>query len=176
MHKPIRKKRFPQRSYELNGYGELFQMDIGVLFSSKYNGKTFSGFLLIIDCFSNKIFLEALTSKDAKTTLEAIKKIFNRSTIPNKIECDSGGEFKNKYFSKYCQDNNIFVKYKVNLSKASFAEQGVGLTKRILFKMMRSYRDDVWPKFLNNVEQILNARPLKRSVLIIFFTFALSYI
>jgi hypothetical protein len=66
-----------------------------------------------------------------------MEKIFARSEIPYRIEVDEGGEFKNKLFTNYCSKNNIFVKYKKGMNKASFAEMSIGLAKRILYKMMR---------------------------------------
>jgi len=55
--KPIRK--FPRRKYDVKGYLELVQCDLGQM----YEKKGFKYFLLATDVFSSRIWCEALTSK-----------------------------------------------------------------------------------------------------------------
>lgn len=55
--KPIRK--YPRRKYDVKGYLELVQCDLGQMY--EHNGMKY--FLLVTDVFSSRIWCEPLTSK-----------------------------------------------------------------------------------------------------------------
>lgn len=55
--KPI--KRFPRRQYDVKGYLELVQCDLGQMY--EFNGMKY--FLLVTDVFSSRIWCEPLPSK-----------------------------------------------------------------------------------------------------------------
>jgi hypothetical protein len=65
-------RQFDRRQYDLHRYGELVQADIAYMFP--YNNYKY--FLLVIDCYSSKIFTCPLKSKDSKTVANAFAKIF----------------------------------------------------------------------------------------------------
>ena len=67
-------RHIERRSYDVNNYGELVQADIAFM----YPFEDFKYFLLVVDCFSLKIFVEPLKSKDSQTVAEAFKKIFKK--------------------------------------------------------------------------------------------------
>jgi hypothetical protein len=66
------KRKFLRRKYDVRYYGELLQADIAYMFK----WEEFQYFLLVIDCFSNKIFIEVLKSKSADDVATAFRKIF----------------------------------------------------------------------------------------------------
>lgn len=82
MHQ-VGKHRFQRRSYYVDSYWNLLQMDLG--FMPSYDKKSI--FLLAIDVFSLKIYGRILQSKKADDILEAIKSIFDGANMkPNTIE------------------------------------------------------------------------------------------
>lgn len=109
------KRNFPRRSYDLNYYGELFQCDIAYMFPSN----NFKYFLVIIDCYSHKIFAEPLKDKSSETVLSAFKKGVNAFKCEiTTIETDQGTEFN--LIKKYCSQNKIVFKYKFGKNKARY--------------------------------------------------------
>jgi hypothetical protein len=65
-------RQFDRRHYDLHFYGELVQADIAYMFSEN----EFKYFLLLIDCYSSKIFTYPLKSKDSETVANALKLFF----------------------------------------------------------------------------------------------------
>jgi len=83
--RPIR--TFPRRHYSVNSYGELLQADLAFMFEKN----NYKYFLLVIDIFSRRIFVEALQDKSAPTVEKAFLKIF--AHFPDgiqKVETDQG--------------------------------------------------------------------------------------
>lgn len=62
---------FKRRKYNLHNYGEVVQVDLGHMFD--FEGYKY--FLLVIDCYSSKLFVEALKSKDSETVVKALKNV-----------------------------------------------------------------------------------------------------
>ena len=65
-------RHIDRRSYDINNYGELVQADIAYMFEYE----TFKYFLLVIDCFSSKIFTIPLKSRDSSSVAIAFAEIF----------------------------------------------------------------------------------------------------
>lgn len=68
------KRNFERRHYDLHTYGELVQADIAQMFD--YNGYKY--FLLVIDCFSSKLFVKCLKSKNSDEVAKAFSDIFHQ--------------------------------------------------------------------------------------------------
>jgi hypothetical protein len=66
------KRNIERRKYDLRFYGELVQADIAQMF--EYN--QYKYFLLVIDCFSSKIFVKCLKSKSSEEVARAFTDIF----------------------------------------------------------------------------------------------------
>jgi len=65
-----RRKPIVRRHYDLHYYGELVQADLSYMFD--YDG--FKYFLLAVDCFSSKVFVQPLKSKEVKQLVRHLKK------------------------------------------------------------------------------------------------------
>ena len=109
--KPIRD--FDRRSYDIRFYGETVQADLAYMFP--YN--KFLYFLLVIDCFSLKIFAKPLQSKTSTAVGKAFEEIFEEFNAPiHVLETDRGTEFlgcKKLFLSK-----KIYYKSKFGRNKA----------------------------------------------------------
>jgi hypothetical protein len=64
------KRKFTRRKYDVRFYGELVQADIAYMF--KWEDVQY--FILLIDCFSKKIFAEPLKNKSSEFVSQALKK------------------------------------------------------------------------------------------------------
>ena len=99
--KPIRK--YNLRSYQVDGFGQLLECDLGFM----PNYLNFRYFLLMIDCFSEKIFAIALRKKNATVVGRALQIIIDQINSPisciqsdqgNYTFCRAGGRgLKGKY-------------------------------------------------------------------------------
>ncbi len=123
-----------------------------------FNYNDYIGFLLCIDLFSRKIFCRPIKSKSANSIQRAFNKIFAQcDDKPDVLETDRGSEFAGN--RQYFKEQKIFLKFKTGLNKASFAENGILLVKRKLFRLMRSLLTKNWPKYLRLVVSSLNNTP-----------------
>lgn len=147
-----------RRKYDLNFIGELLQADLAYMFD--YEG--FKYFLLVVDCFSSKLFVEPLKDKSSASVTKAFKKIFSQfGTKIYKIESDRGSEFKGSTKVLF-KKQNIFFKRKFGQHKANFAERYIYYVKRKLFLILRSQLSENWPKFIRDVVNGYNNTPLKK--------------
>ncbi|MBM3938031.1 MAG: transposase family protein [Sphingomonadales bacterium] len=75
--KPFKTKR---RATITHNYGELVQADISYMLGESDSAHNY--FLLLIDVYSNKIFVEILRNKDGSTVAKALEEIFKRFGAP----------------------------------------------------------------------------------------------
>ena len=110
--RPIR--NFDRRPYDIRFYGENVQSDLAFM----YPFNNFMYFLLVVDCFSLKIFVRPLKSKSSPAVGEAFKEIFNDFKAPiHVLETDRGTEFIGN--KKLFKEQNIYYKSKFGQNKAS---------------------------------------------------------
>jgi hypothetical protein len=154
--KPQRK--FERRSYDLQNYGELVQADIAYMF--EYD--SYKYFLLVIDCFSSKLFAVPLKSRDSATVATAFEKVFQefKSEI-YEIQTDRGKEFMGPCKILF-KKKHIFYRAKLGKNKANFAENGILMVKKKLYKLLRGVLSQNWVKFLPLVIDSLNNTPMKK--------------
>ena len=152
------RRKIIRRPYDLNNYGELVQADIAYMF----NFENYLYFLLLIDCFSSKIFAVPLKSKDSNTVAKAFIIIFQQfnATI-YEIQTDRGKEFLGPC-KKLFQEKEILIKTKLGKNKANYAENGILLVKRRLYKLLRGTLNQDWVSALPQTVEALNNTPLKK--------------
>ena len=124
MHqKPVR--NFERRHYDVNYYGELCQMDLAVMF----NYSNFVYFLLLIDCFSFKMFAKPLKNKSSSTVSKALEEIFEEFGAPiHVLQSDRGKEFigcKSLFLNR-----KIVFRPKFGKNKANFSEWAIHIIKK----------------------------------------------
>ena len=110
-------RNIDRRSYDIRNYGELVQADIAFMF----NYEEYKYFLLVIDCFSSKIFTVPLKTKDSKTVAAAFEDIFKAFKAKiYEIQTDRGTEFLGST-KKLFNEKNILYRTKFGKNKANFA-------------------------------------------------------
>lgn len=94
-------------------------------------------FLVAVDVFSRKVFARGLKDKSGFAIVSAFKNIFKKLkaegvSTPRQLVSDQGGEFKNRAFTKMCQEENIQLTFAKGFHKARLAERAIRSMKRIL--------------------------------------------
>lgn len=94
-------------------------------------------FLVAVDVFSRKVFARGLKDKSGFAIVSAFKSIFQKlkaegMPVPRQLVSDQGGEFKNRAFTKMCQEENIQLTFAKGFHKARLAERAIRSMKRIL--------------------------------------------
>lgn len=111
--KPIR--NIDRRPFDVKFYGQVCQSDLAFMF--KY--EDYNCFLLVIDIFSLKIFVQPLKSKSSQNVKVAFEKIIKDFKAPiHVLETDRGSEYIG--CKKFFKDQKIVFKTKFGRNKASF--------------------------------------------------------
>lgn len=156
--KPIKKK---SRNVTTHNYGEIVQADLAYMFEDDLTRSKY--FLLLVDVYSQKIFVEVLSNKESETVASALEKIFKRFGAPiYSLQTDKGKEFTNQKCKALYKKLHIHFTTKRGLSKASFAEAAIFRVKRKLYIFLRSKLSKHWTEFIQQIVESLNNIPLKR--------------
>lgn len=150
----MRTKKVNRRHYYLSNIGELIQSDLAFMY--KFNGYKY--FIVFIDCFSQKLNIQALKDKTSKSVLKAFKLFLEGKTI-QKLETDLGTEYS--LCKKLCKEKKILYSFKRGANKANFAEHAILQIKRRLYKMLLGSLSKDWPSYLKTIEQDFNKTPMK---------------
>jgi hypothetical protein len=151
-------RNIERRHYDLHNYGELVQADIAQMFEFNH----YKYFLLLIDGYSSKIFVECLKSKNSEEVSRAFSKIFKEfgATI-HVLETDRGKEFLGAA-KKLFKSENIYYKQKFGRNKANYAESGISIIKKKLYMLLRGTLSQNWPSEIQNIVTSYNNTPIKK--------------
>jgi hypothetical protein len=150
--RPIR--NIQRRKFDVRFYGEVCQSDLAFMFP----WETFNYFLLFIDIFSLKIFVEPLENKSSQSVKAAFDIIFKKFNAQvHVLETDRGSEFIG--CRNFFKENKIVFKTKTGNNKASYAESFIFQVKKRLFMMMRGNLTQNWVKYLPLIVEQHNNTP-----------------
>ena len=122
------KERFPRRKLQVIGAGIDFQADLAHM--PEYNN--FKYFLLLIDLYSNFIYVEPLKTKSKNEVATAFETLLTTNNLYKftSLATDAGKEFiSNKDFFN---DNHIALRIKRGQNKAFQAENFIRILKNTL--------------------------------------------
>ncbi len=109
-----------RRHYNTYGVGQLMQSDLG--FMPEYNGYKY--FLVLVDCFSRRLYCRAMKDKTSRSTQKALEETFEEAKLtPQVLECDAGSEYLG--LKDFFKKHKIYFKTKLPPQKAPFAEEAV---------------------------------------------------
>lgn len=136
--------RIPRRHLFVNSSNRIFQADVAEMPKSGL----FIGYLLVIDCFCDKIFTVLLKTRNSEDLKRAFLAVFrlNGGVRCEKMETDQAFKGLRTFF----RSQNIYWHAKYGANKAFAAEKGVQTIHRRLYIAMRS-SNTPWPKLLGPV-------------------------
>ncbi len=178
-----RVRKFPRRHYSIIGFASLWQSDLTEMNISD----GFRYILIIIDAYTLFLVAKPLKNKTAETITSEFKLVFEEYGAPVCLETDAGGEFQNRKFQDFLEENhcryhlkrpplkmsflnifNLFFIF-VFLKYAVFAECAIFHFKRKLFLMMHTANTKKWEHLVEKVtynhnyshhESLGNLRPI----------------
>lgn len=141
---------FPRRRVVLKGLGDLFQADLMYLPDCRYRGQTFKYALVVIDCFSKKVWCTPLADKTGKSVTEAMENILKYTLPPKNLHTDKGTEFFNETFKQLMSKHNINHYHTFTEKKAQIVERVIRTLKLWI------YKEFLLKGHMNWVEEILD--------------------
>ena len=158
----ITKKRFPRRRVIARFPFEIFMADLIEYPQYKVINKGYVYILLLIDCFTKKIYLAPMKKKDKHHAALAFESIFKEfDEFPVNLVTDGGKEFFNSYVAKIFQNYGI-NHYKTPSKtkwKASMAERAIQTIKNRLQKIFVKRKSNIWIDVIQQVGKNYNATP-----------------
>ena len=109
-----RHKKILRRHFYLTTIGQTVQADIAYMFSEN----SYRYFLLVIDCYSKKVFTQKLKTKNGPEVAKALRSAFDELGVQIHVfETDRGSEFKSSQAKRLYQEKKIVYKFKYGLNK-----------------------------------------------------------
>ena len=100
VHKRITKKIFPRRQIIARFPFDIWMADLIEYPQYKFNNRQYVYILVLIDCFTKKVFIAPMREKTKEWSVKAFESIFHHlDEFPTHIVTDGGlGKINNKYF------------------------------------------------------------------------------
>ena len=137
-YKQPKKQKFFSPIY-VRGFRHIWQADLAVFRHKdlKAANYPFQYMLIVIDCWTRRIWLEPMVSKECEETIEKFDKVFKSvKVLPLMIQTDQGGEFKCKLADRYFDNKKIFTYWSRTKRKCAFVERVIQTIKNIYEKKM----------------------------------------
>ena len=151
LHRPVR-KIFPRRRIISRFPGQIVQSDL--IDMQKYSTKNsnFNFILVVIDCFSKKLWTRPLKSKRGQDTADALRYILESMEYPiQTLIFDEGLEYKNQYVNGLLNEYNIHSYHILSKTKASTAERVNKTIKEKIWKYFTQTGKEKWINVLENI-------------------------
>ena len=161
-HRRIIKKKFPRRKIISRFPFDFFQADLIEYPLLKHQNSNYTYILVIIDCFTRKVWAVPMKFKTAQWTADAFESVFKTfDKFPVHIVTDRGLEFYNSQVQKIFQNYGIhhFSTPTKTKWKASMVERVIRTLKSRLQKYFVKYKTKRWKDVLDQVVQNYNATP-----------------
>ena len=150
-------RKFPRRKIITRYPGNIVQSDL--IDMQKFSGSN-SGYnyiLVVIDCFSKKLWTRPLKTKRGQETAEALRSILESMKYPvQTMIFDEGLEYVNKYVSNLLNEFNIHSYHIKSRLKASTAERVNRTIKQALWKIFHETKKTRWIDKIDDVVENYN--------------------
>ena len=153
----LSKRRFQRRRLKVAGAGIEFQADLAHMPEVDH----YNYFLLMVDLWSNYVYVKALKTKTEKEMKQAFDAIFEENHLPkfSGIGTDAGTEFTS--LKDYFEQRNAHLYIRRGPNKAFQAENFIRIFKHVLYRYLRYELTNNWPLALQKVADQLNHRRQK---------------
>ena len=162
VHKRIVKKIFPRRRIIARFPNDIWMGDLIEYPQYKFNNRQYVYILVLIDCFTKKVFIAPMKDKSMKWSVAAFESIFSQlDEFPTHLVTDGGLEFFNSDVRK------LFINYDINHYKiptktkwkASIVERVNRTIKSRLQKYFYKTKTKNWIDIIEKVVRNYNNTP-----------------
>ena len=162
VYKRISKRKFPRRRVIAYCPFDLFMADLIEYPLEKYINRGYKFILILIDCFTKKLYAAPMKKKTKEWTADAFESIFKKfDQFPVHLVTDGGLEFFNSSVAKVF-DNYGINHYKIHTKskwKASMAERVIRTIKSRLEKYFKVSGKRKWIDVLDQFVTNYNKTP-----------------
>ena len=161
LHRRIVKTTFPRRRVVTHFPFQIHMADLMEFPKYKNVNKGYKYIMIFIDCFTKKIWISPMKSKNMNDSVIAMDKIIGEfEHIPNSLITDAGtGEFIN-YKIKALLDRYKIHHYTINSKlKAMMAERVIRTIKERLSRYFTENNTKIWIDVINNIVSNYNKTP-----------------
>jgi hypothetical protein len=151
LHAPARKKHITQRVI-IGSVNELHQSDLMDMSSLAQFNNNFRFIIVVIDCFSKKVWAKALKNKTGESVVEALEQIYHSTPFPDTFESDFGSEYKSSKVKSFLRNNNVLQIMPYGLTKSQMAERVIRTLKSLLW---RFFNHNNTYKYINILPKLL---------------------
>ena len=156
LHKSKR-RNFPRRKIITYYPGNIIQSDLIDMQKYSSSNSGFNFILVVIDCFSKKLWTRPLKSKRGSETANSLRSIFESMKYPvQSIIFDEGLEYVNQHVSLLLREYNIHSYHIRTKHKASTAERVNQTIKHILWKYFTKTHRYRWIDVLEKITENYN--------------------
>ncbi len=161
------RKKFPRRKDLSYFFSERWEADVGDIGKARFIDLTTGKekgryFLLVVDLFSKKVFVEPLANKSAPSVQRALENIISGLhqpySPPQTLESDQGGEFFNSTLRRFLQKKSVDLVFARGANKARNAERYIRSFKRVLIPFLETHPNQSWDRAVRAVGAALNRR------------------
>ena len=147
-----KRRKFPRRRIITRYPGNIVQSDL--IDMQKFSGSN-SGYnyiLVVIDCFSKKLWTRPLKTKRGQETADALRSILESMRYPvQTMIFDEGLEYVNKYVSNLLNEFNIHSYHIKSRLKASTAERVNRTIKQAVWKIFHETKKTRWVDVIDSI-------------------------
>ena len=156
VHKRIVKKTFPRRKIIARFPFDVWMADLIEYPQLKYNNRQYVYILILIDCFTKKVYCAPMREKSKQWSVKAFESIFHHlDEFPKHIVTDGGLEFFNSEVRK------LFINYGINHYKiptktnwkASVVER---VNRTIKSRIQRYFYKNKTKNWIDIIDKVVN--------------------
>ena len=148
-------KLYTQKNIDI-GLHDLWQADLIEYISYSSENKGYKYVLVVINCFSKKVWTVPLKTKSAKHVTEAMELVLHNNKSPKNLQTDFGNEFYNTSFRTLMKKNQVNHYSTYSITKASICERVIRTIKTRLEKLFALRGDHNWIDVLQDVTKKYN--------------------
>ena len=138
---------------------QQWQIDITYITKLKEYNDNISYLLIVMECFSRKIFVAPMKNKSSTDVVQSFDNIhLYIGQTPHTIYMDKGLEFNSNIFKNYCMEYNITLIFSQSITKAALVERSQRTLQGIMFKFMDKYDTN---RYIDDLQNIVSTYNLK---------------
>ena len=138
---------------------QQWQIDVTHISKLQEYNDSISHLLIVMECFSRKIFVASMKSKSSVDVLQSFTDIHQyMGKSPYSIYVDKGLEFNSNIFKNYCKEHKIKLIFSQSITKAALVERSQRTLQGIMFRFMDKFNTNRYIDHLQDIVSTYNCK------------------